>query len=54
MRQKIACSDTLALFNIPTQGVGDPLEFLDKTYLAKLQGWGYCMVKIACADFDRF
>jgi len=26
---------------------GIPFEFLDETYPAKLEGWGYCMVKIA-------
>jgi len=29
----------------PLQGI--PSEFLDETYPEKIEGWGYCMVKIA-------
>ena len=31
---------------------GSPSEFLDETYPEKLEGWGYCMVKIAWSVFD--
>jgi len=27
--------------------LGDPLEFLDETYPAKIEGWGYRTVKIS-------
>jgi len=36
---------TPPLFDTPA--LGNPLEFLDKTYLAKLEGWGYRTVKIS-------
>jgi len=36
---------TPPLFEAPAQG--NPLEFRNETYPKKLDGWGYCMVKIA-------
>jgi len=41
----MACFPTPPLFDAPARG--NPLEFMDETYRAKLEGWGYRMVKIS-------
>jgi len=41
----MACFPTPFWLDAPAQE--NLLEFLDETYLAKLEGWGYHMVKIS-------
>jgi len=46
--RKLLILPATPLFAAPA--LGNPLEFLDETYPAKtkkLDGWGYCTVKIA-------
>jgi len=43
--RKLLILPTPPLFDAPARG--NPLEFLDETFLQKLEGWGYRMVKIS-------